>query len=87
MQKLKLALVFVFLFAVVVAAKARELVQFDDAPAGVIVIVTSERALYLTLGNGRALRYPVAVGKRGKQWFGTRYIDGKHINPAWSPPS
>lgn len=86
MQKLKLALVLVFLFGLVFAAKARELVAFDDAPAGIIVISTSERALYLTLGNGRALRYRVAVAKRGMQWYGTRYIDGKHVNPAWSPP-
>lgn len=86
MQKLKLALVLVFLFGIVFAARAREVVPFDNAPAGMIVIVTSERALYLTLGNGRALRYPVAVAKRGMQWHGTRYIDGKHVNPAWSPP-
>ncbi len=86
MQKLKLALVLFFLFAVVFAARAREVVPFEDAPAGIIVIVTSERALYLSLGDGRALRYPVAVGKRGKQWYGTRYIDGKYVNPAWSPP-
>jgi lipoprotein-anchoring transpeptidase ErfK/SrfK len=86
MQKFKLALALVFLFGFVFAAKAREVVPFDDAPAGIIVIVTSERALYLTLGNGQALRYPVAVAKRGMQWHGTRYIDGKHVNPAWSPP-
>lgn len=86
MHKLKLALVLAFLFGLVFSAKARELVHFEDAPAGIIVISTSERALYLTLGNGRALRYPVAVAKRGMQWYGTRYIDGKHVNPAWSPP-
>ncbi|MBX3520048.1 MAG: L,D-transpeptidase [Xanthobacteraceae bacterium] len=86
MQKFKLVLVLIFLFGLVFAAKARELVEFEDAPAGIIVIVTSERALYLTLGNGRALRYPIAVGKRGKQWHGTRYVDGKYVNPAWSPP-
>ena len=22
----------------------------------------------------------------GKQWSGTSYIDGKYVNPAWSPP-
>jgi lipoprotein-anchoring transpeptidase ErfK/SrfK len=86
MQKFKLALALVFLFGLVFAAKAREVVPFDDAPAGIIVISTSERALYLTIGNGKAFRYPVAVAKRGMQWTGTRYIDGKHVNPAWSPP-
>lgn len=86
MQKLKLALVLVFLFGLVFSAQAREVVPFDDAPPGIIVISTSERALYLTLGNNRAIRYRVAVAKRGMQWYGTRYIDGKYVNPAWSPP-
>jgi lipoprotein-anchoring transpeptidase ErfK/SrfK len=87
MHKLKLALVLVFLFGLVFAAKAREVVPFaQNAPAGIIVIVNSERALYLTLGNGHAIRYRVAVAKRGMQWQGTRYIDGKHVNPAWAPP-
>jgi lipoprotein-anchoring transpeptidase ErfK/SrfK len=81
-------IIFVALFSIcaALAANARELVHFDNSPAGLIIISTSERALYLTLGNGRALRYPVAVAKRGMQWYGTRYIDGKHVNPAWSPP-
>lgn len=86
MGKLRLAVALLFTFAATVAAQARELVEFDNVPAGVIVIVTSERSLYLSLGNRRALRYPVAVAKRGMQWHGTRYIDGKHVNPAWSPP-
>ena len=47
---------------------------------------TTERRLYLVLGNGAALRYPVAVGRPGKQWFGTAVIDGKHVRPAWAPP-
>ena len=68
MQKLKLTLVLVFLFGLVFAAQAREVVAFDDAPAGMIIISTSERALYLTLGNNRALRYRVAVAKRGMRF-------------------
>ena len=47
---------------------------------------TSERRLYLVLGEGRALRYPVGVGRAGRQWAGRAYIDGKHIRPAWAPP-
>ncbi len=39
------------------------------------------------LGDGTAIRYPVAVGKPGKQWFGATRIDGKYVNPAWSPPA
>ncbi|HEX8666547.1 MAG TPA: L,D-transpeptidase [Beijerinckiaceae bacterium] len=69
------------------AAGAREMVAFEAAVRpGTVVVRTSERRLYLVLGNGAALRYPVAVGKPGKQWFGTAVIDGKHVRPAWAPP-
>jgi lipoprotein-anchoring transpeptidase ErfK/SrfK len=53
---------------------------------GTIVIITHERALYLVLGSGAAIRYPVGVGRVGMQWAGTAAIDGKYIKPAWSPP-
>src|SRR3954451_973696 len=70
------------------AASAREMVAFDAAvQPGTILIRTSERRLYLVLGNGTAVRYPVAVGRPGKQWFGQRAIDGKYVHPAWSPPA
>jgi lipoprotein-anchoring transpeptidase ErfK/SrfK len=55
--------------------------------AGTIVVHTGERRLYLMLGDGRAVRYPVGVGKYGKQWAGTTQINGKYRNPAWSPPA
>ncbi len=32
------------------------------------------------------MRYPVGVGKSGKQWAGTAEIEGKYRYPAWSPP-
>jgi len=54
---------------------------------GTIVIRTHERRLFLTLGGGRALSYPVAVGMPGKQWEGEVRIDGKYVRPAWSPPA
>jgi len=56
-------------------------------PSGTIVVKTGERRLYLVLGEGRAMRYPVGVGRAGKQWSGTAFIDGKYRNPAWSPPA
>ena len=67
-------------------AQARELVAFGGHAAGSVVIRTGERALYYVTGDGRALRYTVGVGRRGKQWTGTAVIDGKHLSPAWSPP-
>jgi lipoprotein-anchoring transpeptidase ErfK/SrfK len=70
-------------------AEAREVVAFRDAnySAGTVVVRTSERRLYYVLGDGRALRYPVGVGKAGKQWAGTTMISGKQMRPDWSPPA
>lgn len=69
-------------------AQAAQVVAFKDTSvsAGTIVVRTGERRLYYVMGDGRAIRYPVGVGMRSKQWTGTTRIDGKHIRPAWSPP-
>ena len=71
------------------SAQARpEMVEIsDNYQPGTIVVRTHERRLYLIVESGRAMRYPVGVGKAGKQWEGTTKIDGKYLNPAWSPPS
>jgi lipoprotein-anchoring transpeptidase ErfK/SrfK len=61
-------------------------VQGDYTP-GTIVVKTNERHLYLILDDGHAMRYPVGVGKAGKQWAGVTRIDGKYLSPAWSPPA
>jgi lipoprotein-anchoring transpeptidase ErfK/SrfK len=60
--------------AVIVPAAARvaaagpktnvEVVEFDgEYDRGTIVVRTSEKRLYYVLGDGQALRYPVAVGE------------------------
>jgi lipoprotein-anchoring transpeptidase ErfK/SrfK len=59
----------------------------DGYPAGTIVVHQNERRLYLILGGGQAIRYPVGVGRNGMQWSGTVQIDGKYVEPAWSPPA
>src|SRR5258708_23729534 len=59
----------------------------ENYAAGTIVVRTSERRLYLVSGNGYAVRYPVGVGRAGKQWAGVSQIDGKYLSPAWSPPA
>ena len=69
------------------AATAGELAKLDGFAPGTIVVKTQERRLYLTLGDGRALRYPVGVGRIGKQWAGATTVSGKYIRPAWSPPA
>ena len=74
--------------AATTSALARgEVVSFrGEASAGTIVVRTNERRLYLVLGQGRAMAYPVGVGRAGRQWAGRSFIDGKHVRPAWSPP-
>ena len=71
------------------AAQARpEMVSVrGEYSAGTIVVKTGERRLYLILDSGRAVRYPVGVGRYGKQWSGSTRISGKYRNPAWSPPA
>ena len=69
-------------------AQARNIVGFSGSySAGTIVVRTGERSLYYVLGNGRAVRYTVGVGRAGKQWTGTSMISGMHLRPAWSPPA
>ena len=74
--------------ALAAPASAREIVSFSapGVSAGTIVVRTAERRLYYVLGNGQAIRYPVGVGRAGKQWAGATRIDGKYVRPAWSPP-
>jgi lipoprotein-anchoring transpeptidase ErfK/SrfK len=69
-------------------ADAGQVVAFRGGyGAGTVVVRTGERRLYYVLDDGRAVRYPVGVGRAGKQWSGTAYIDGKYLRPAWSPPA
>jgi lipoprotein-anchoring transpeptidase ErfK/SrfK len=68
------------------ASKAREIVPLSGYSAGTIILKTSQRRLYYVIGEGKAIRYPVGVGRAGMAWSGTAYIEGKYIRPAWSPP-
>jgi lipoprotein-anchoring transpeptidase ErfK/SrfK len=56
-------------------------------PPGSIYISTSERRLYLILGNGEALRYGIGVGRDGFRWTGTHRITAKKEWPSWTPPA
>ena len=69
------------------AAASGDVVAFrGDVSPGTIVVRTGERRLYLVLGQGRAMAYPVGVGRAGRQWAGRSVISGKHVRPAWAPP-
>lgn len=82
-----LTLVFTLLFSMNTHAEPRVVTLGNSIAPGTIVVQTRERALYLALGDGSALRYPVAVGKAGKGWSGVTQIDGKYLRPAWAPPA
>ncbi len=56
-----------------------------EAP-GTIIVNTQDRFLYLVLGNNRAIRYGVGVGRDGFQWGGTHRISRKAEWPDWTPP-
>lgn len=61
-------------------------VAFDHGyPTGAIVIVNSERRLYLMLGSGKALRYRVAVGEQFEIWTGRTFVSAKKEDPWWYP--
>ena len=69
------------------ACAAAETVEFaQDYPRGAIVIANKERKLYYVLGEGKALRYPVAIGVPDEQWTGREIITNKRENPDWIEP-
>jgi lipoprotein-anchoring transpeptidase ErfK/SrfK len=53
---------------------------------GTVVIDTPNTYLYLVLGNGRALRYGIGVGREGFTWAGTKVVEKKAEWPDWHPP-
>ncbi len=55
-------------------------------PPGTIIIDTPNTYLYLTLGNGKAMRYGVGVGREGFTWSGTERISRMKEWPDWYPP-
>jgi lipoprotein-anchoring transpeptidase ErfK/SrfK len=74
------------LILAVLPSRASELASLPGYPPGTIVINQHQRSLYLVTAEGEALKYPVAVGRMGKQWHGVVTVDGKYVEPAWAPP-
>jgi len=56
-------------------------------PAGTIIVDTPNTYLYYVLGNGRAIRYGVRVGRDGFTWTGVQKITRKAEWPDWHPPT
>jgi lipoprotein-anchoring transpeptidase ErfK/SrfK len=66
----------------------RQVVDYlsQEAP-GTVVIDTPNTYLYLVLGNGKALRYGIGVGREGFTWSGVKHVARKAEWPDWTPPA
>jgi lipoprotein-anchoring transpeptidase ErfK/SrfK len=65
----------------------RQIVAYQTRLApGTIVVDTSETFLYFILGDGRALRYGIGVGRDGFGWSGEQTVTRKAEWPDWTPP-
>ncbi len=54
--------------------------------AGTLTINTKTKRLYLSLGDGRAMEYTIAVGRQGFSWKGEAEVGRKAFWPGWTPP-
>ncbi len=66
----------------------RQVVDFPSREApGTIIIDTPHTFLYYVLGNGKALRYGIGVGREGFTWSGVKNVVRKTEWPDWYPPA
>jgi lipoprotein-anchoring transpeptidase ErfK/SrfK len=66
----------------------RTLVDYaTKEPAGTIIIDTPNTYLYLVLGNGKAMRYGIGVGREGFTWSGAERVSRMAEWPDWHPPA
>ena len=56
-------------------------------PAGMVVVDTRTRFLYITENGGTAMRYGIGVGREGFAWQGTGVIQWRQKWPRWNPPN
>ena len=66
----------------------RQVVNYQtDKKRGTIIVDTRSRFLYYVLGNDKAIRYGIGVGKQGFAWKGEAYVAWKQEWPTWHPPA
>lgn len=66
--------------------KRQEVKYRSDEKPGTIIVETRRRYLYYVLGDGKALRYGIGVGRVGFTWKGEERITRKAEWPSWTPP-
>jgi lipoprotein-anchoring transpeptidase ErfK/SrfK len=54
--------------------------------AGTIVIDTAQTYLFYVLGDGKAIRYGIGVGRDGFTWSGSQAVTRMAEWPDWTPP-
>jgi lipoprotein-anchoring transpeptidase ErfK/SrfK len=65
----------------------RQVVDYPTREAaGTVIIDTPHTYLYYVLGNGKAIRYGIGVGRDGFTWSGTETVSRKAEWPDWTPP-
>ena len=67
--------------------RRQEVTFVTKEPPGTIVVDTPNTYLYYVLGNDRAIRYGVRVGREGFTWTGVQKITRKAEWPDWHPPA
>jgi lipoprotein-anchoring transpeptidase ErfK/SrfK len=66
----------------------RQVVAYPTGePAGTVVVDTPHTYLYYVLGNGKAIRYGIGVGREGFTWSGVKTVARKAEWPDWIPPA
>jgi lipoprotein-anchoring transpeptidase ErfK/SrfK len=66
----------------------RQVVDYRTAEAaGTVIIDTPNTYLYYVLGNGKAIRYGIGVGREGFTWSGVQTVTRKAEWPDWTPPA
>jgi lipoprotein-anchoring transpeptidase ErfK/SrfK len=66
----------------------RQVVAYNGAEApGTVIIDTPHTYLYYVLGQGRAIRYGIGVGREGFTWAGVQTVARKQEWPDWHPPA
>ena len=65
----------------------RQIVAYSSREApGTVIIDTQHTHLFYVLGNGKAVRYGIGVGREGFTWSGVKSIIRKSEWPDWYPP-
>ncbi len=65
--------------------RKREVDYETSELVGTIVVDTKHKYLYFTLGNNRAIRYGIGVGREGALWAGGATVKRKAKWPKWTP--